>query len=205
MSWTKIRKIVAATRNPRKLRELRRLLDGLDIGVVPLDSFEGLTGVEETGSTFERNAALKALGYAAQTGLPCMADDSGLEVRALNGAPGVFSSRYAGPGADDGALCRKLLSELQNVPEGERDACFRCFIALASGEKIILTSPGEAKGRVIRQMRGKHGFGYDPVFVPEGFEKTFAQMEPEEKDALSHRAKALSEFKAKLEELLNET
>lgn len=203
MNWTKIQKIVAATRNPNKLRELRRLLGGLGIDVVLLDSFDGLTEVEETGATFEGNATLKALGYAAQTGLPCMADDSGLEVAALNGAPGVFSSRYAGPGADDKVLCRKLLSEMQHVPEGGRRARFRCAVALAADGKVILKAQGDARGRIVREMRGQNGFGYDPLFMPESFDKTFAEMEPREKDSISHRAKALAVFKAKLKKLLH--
>lgn len=198
----RIERIVAATRNPRKLEELRRLLRSLGIETVSLSDFEDLTEAEETGGTFAENARLKALSYCEQTGLPCVADDSGLEVEALGGAPGVFSSRYAGPGADDRALCNKLLSEMRSVPDGERNARFRCCVALAADGRILLSTESEARGIILREMRGKHGFGYDPVFVPEGAGRTFAEMEPHEKDALSHRGKALALFTEEMEKFL---
>jgi XTP/dITP diphosphohydrolase len=200
----KIEKLIAATRNLKKLRELRRLLEGVGLEVISLEGFSGLTEVEETGTTFEENARLKALSYSEQTGLPCVADDSGLEVEALGGAPGVFSSRYAGPDAGSRALCEKLLGEMRDMSDGKRGARFRCFIALAANGKVSLTARGEAPGKIIREMRGQHGFGYDPVFVPEGHERTFAEMEPEEKDALSHRGMALATFKRELKRLLVE-
>jgi XTP/dITP diphosphohydrolase len=195
-------KLVAATRNIEKLSELQRLLGDMDLDVVSLDSFTGITEVHETGVTFEENARLKALSYAEQTGLPCVADDSGLEVEALNGAPGVHSARYAGPGANSEALCRKLLAEMEDVPEGKRNARFRCFIAFAMDGEIAVTSQGEARGAVIREMRGSEGFGYDPVFVPEGHDKTYAEMPAHQKDKISHRGKALAIFKDKLSSLL---
>ena len=201
-----IEKLVAATRNLKKLEELRRLLERLALEVVSLEGFAGVAQVEETGATFDENARLKALSYTRQTGLPCVADDSGLEVGALGGAPGILSSRYAGPGAGGTALCEKLLREMKDVPDGQRNAKFTCSIALASGPEVLLSARGEAKGRIIREMRGQgfgRGFGYDPVFVPEGLEKTFAELEPDEKDALSHRGKALTEFRKKLKELLS--
>lgn len=197
-------KLVAATRNNRKLAEMRRLLERLGLEVLSLEEFGELREVEETGATFEENARLKALSYSEQTGLPCVADDSGLEVEALGGAPGVYSSRYAGSGADGRALCMKLLGEMREVPDGERAARFRSAVALGAGGKIILTARGEARGRIIRKMRGTGGFGYDPIFVPEGHDRTFAEMEPREKDGLSHRGKALAQFRKKLEELLSE-
>jgi XTP/dITP diphosphohydrolase len=200
----KIEKIVAATANPKKLEELKRLLDDFGLEVLSPGSFNRLEEVEETGTTFEENAHLKALSYAKQTGMPCVADDSGLEVDALDGAPGIYSSRYAGTGADGSALCGKLLREIHNVPEGKRGAGFQCSIAFANDGKVVLLAQGEVRGRIIREMRGSNGFGYDPVFVPEGFEKTFAEMEPDEKDSLSHRAKALAAFKEKLKRLLAE-
>lgn len=208
-AWTynsdmiKVRKLVAATRNPKKLEELHRLLGGLGLDILSLDGFEGLAEAQETGATFEENARLKALSYARQTGLPCVADDSGLEVEALGGAPGIFSSRYAGPGADSRALCEKLLREMSNADAGNRRGKFRCSVALASDGEVVLTAQGEARGIIIHEMRGGHGFGYDPVFVPEGFEKTFAEMEPQQKDSLSHRGKALAELRKKLDELLD--
>jgi XTP/dITP diphosphohydrolase len=198
-----ITKLVAATRNANKLRELRRLLTGLDLEVLSLQNFESLSEVEETGSTFEENARLKALSYTEQTGLPCVADDSGLEVEALGGAPGVYSSRYAGPGADDRALCSKLLGELRDMPDEKRGARFRCAVALGADGRIILTAEGRAQGRIVRQMRGSNGFGYDPVFVPDGHDRTFAEMQPQEKDSISHRSKALSQLRWKLEKLLS--
>lgn len=197
-----LKRLVAATRNANKLRELRRLLAGLDLDVLALEEFDGLQEVEETGATFEENARLKALSYTRQTGLPCVADDSGLEVEALDGAPGVYSSRYAGPGADGRALCSKLLGELADVPDEGRAARFRCAVALGAEGRIVLTSEGRAQGRIIREMRGSNGFGYDPVFVPDGYDKTFAEMRPQEKDSISHRAKALSQLRWKLEKLL---
>ena len=201
---TGIRKIVAATRNPKKLLEMQRLLAGAGIEVVALSEFDNITEAEETGTTFEENARHKALDYARQTGLPCVADDSGLEVEALGGAPGVFSSRYAGPGADGRALCEKLLKEMAEVPDDRRGARFQCFIALAAGDRVLLTAQGEAAGVIIREMRGTRGFGYDPVFAPEGHGATFAEMTPEEKDAISHRAKALAAFRAQLNKLMVE-
>lgn len=199
-----IAELVAATRNPHKLTELQRLLKGLDLEILSLERFEGLGEVEETGATFEENARLKALSYAQQTGLPCVADDSGLEVEALGGAPGVYSSRYAGPGADGRALCTKLLGEMHEVPDGRRQAQFRCAVALGFGERVILTTEGRASGRIIREMKGTGGFGYDPVFVPDGYDRTFAEMQPQEKDSISHRSKALSQLRWKLEKLLSE-
>lgn len=200
----KIKKLVAATANPGKLEELQRLLEDFDIEVLSLDGFSGIEDVEETGSSFEENAVLKAISYARQTALPCMADDSGLEVEALGGAPGVYSSRYAGPGAGSRDLCEKLLREMDKVPEGKRNATFRCFIALAADGETALGVQGEVKGRIIHEMRGNRGFGYDPLFIPEGRDRTFAQMGPEEKDSLSHRGKALAAFKIKLKALLVE-
>ncbi len=199
---SRINKLVAATRNPKKLHEVRRLLDGLGVKVAGLDTFETIVEAEETGATFEENASIKALSYAAQTGMPSVADDSGLEVDALAGAPGVFSSRYAGPGADDRALCTKLLAEMKDFPGHMRGARFRCCIAFACGPEVILTTQGSAKGRIIREIRGENGFGYDPVFVPEGHQKTFAEMEPAQKDKISHRAKAFAAFRSRFAELL---
>ena len=200
----KIEKLVAATANPGKLGEMQRLLEDVGIDVLSLDGFSGIEEVEETGSTFEENACLKALAYSQQTALPCVADDSGLEVEALDGAPGVYSSRYAGPGAGSRDLCEKLLREMGKVPEGKRSATFRCFIALAADGETALGAQGEVRGRIIHEMRGNRGFGYDPVFIPEGRDRTFAQMGPEEKDSLSHRGKALAAFKTKLKALLVE-
>ena len=197
-----IEKLVAATANPAKFKEMQRLLEDLDIEVLSLNSHDDIEEVEETGSTFEENARLKAAAYSIQTALPCAADDSGLEVEALDGAPGVYSSRYAGPGAGSRDLCEKLLREMNIIPEGKRTASFQCFIALAAAGEVFLTARGETKGRIIREMRGNRGFGYDPVFIPEGHDRTFAEMEPEEKDNISHRGKALAAFKRDLKVLL---
>ena len=199
-----IKKLVAATKNAKKLAELQRMLEGLEVEVIGLDEFPDTTEVEETGETFEENAALKALSYSKQTFLPCVADDSGLEVIALGGAPGVKSARYAGPGASDNERRIKLLEAMKDVPDGKRDTRFRCRIALVIDGEIILTAQGEVKGRIIHEMRGNRGFGYDPVFVPEGFDRTFAEMEPDEKDGISHRGKALRIFRSKLEEMLGQ-
>jgi XTP/dITP diphosphohydrolase len=186
-------KIVLATRNPGKLAELRRILAaaGASAAVTDLDDVPGMPEVAETGRTFAENALLKARAVAAFTGLPAVADDSGLCVDVLNGMPGVLSARWSGSHGDDGANLRLLLGQLANVPAGGRGAQFVCVAALvlpAGGEHL---AEGTVRGRLTRSPRGSNGFGYDPIFVPDGFEVTTAQMSAEEKDQISHRGKAL--------------
>jgi len=186
--------IVLATRNKKKIEEMkmimREVISEADINILIPDDFPQCREVEEDGNTFEENAVKKALYISECTGLPAIADDSGLEVDALNGAPGVFSARFAGAGADDMANSEKLLMEMKDVPRERRSARFVCCIALAV-KGTVLTFFGRVEGRIGTEMRGKKGFGYDPLFYPEGHDRTFAEMSDDEKNALSHRGKAL--------------
>jgi XTP/dITP diphosphohydrolase len=180
--------VVLATKNEGKLRELARILDTERL--VGLDTFPGAPDVPETEATFEGNALLKARAIAAYTGLPAVADDSGLCVDALNGMPGVLSARWAGKHGDDQANLDLLLAQVADVPEARLGARFVCAAALvdpAGGEWV---TTGEVVGRLIRERRGSGGFGYDPIFVPSGFQETTAEMTPEAKDAISHRGRA---------------
>jgi len=186
-------RLVLATANPHKVIELSRILSAGHVGVelAGLAGFPGAPDVAETGATFADNALLKARAIAAFTGLASVADDSGLCCDALNGMPGVLSARWSGAHGDDTANLRLLLDQLSDVPDERRGACFRCVAALAlpSGPEHI--SEGTLRGRLIREPRGSNGFGYDPIFVPEGDERTTAEMTPAEKDAISHRGRAL--------------
>jgi XTP/dITP diphosphohydrolase len=183
-------KIVLATRNQGKVAELRRILDGID--VVGLDEFPDASEVPETELTFVGNALLKARAIAAHTGLPAVADDSGLCVDAMNGMPGVFSARWSGRHGDDQANLDLLLGQLSDVAPEHRGARFVCAAAIAwpSGEED--TVEGHMDGVVIDAPRGTNGFGYDPIFVPEGDTRSTAELSPEEKDAISHRGKAFT-------------
>ncbi|MEN2985526.1 MAG: XTP/dITP diphosphatase [Thermodesulfovibrionaceae bacterium] len=189
-------KIVLASRNKKKADELRRILRDLDIILLSMEDFPDLEEVVEDGITFEENALKKARYVSKLTNLPALADDSGLEVEILNGAPGVFSARYAGETATDEDNISKLLSELKNVPFHRRKARFVCVIALVfpAGKEYIFK--GFVNGFITEKPRGSQGFGYDPVFQPDGYEKTFAEMEPSKKDEISHRGKALEELKS---------
>lgn len=164
-----------------------------------------LPEIEETGATFDENAALKAQAASLHSGMLTLADDSGLEVDALGGSPGVLSARYAtdnNKNASDGANRKKLLFALRDVSAPARSARFRCAIAVARGGKVILTSTGAVEGNIIETERGTGGFGYDPLFVPSGFDRTFAEMSTSEKAAISHRARALASLKPRLVELI---
>ncbi len=188
---------MVATRNRHKLEELRRILSGFPVELEGLDAWPACPEVEETGESFEENASLKASLVAGFTGLPALADDSGLEVDALGGAPGVRSARYAGTGANDRKNLEKLLHELEGVPAGKRTARFSTAIALAAPDgRVVRTFHGRAEGTIGFGPKGETGFGYDPVFYPLGYEMTFAQMGPARKDAISHRAHALRQLKA---------
>lgn len=185
--------VLLATRNAHKLAELRRILADLapELAVVGLDDVAPYPEVPETGATFADNALLKARAGASACGLPTVADDSGLTVEALNGMPGVLSARWAGRHGDDAANLRLLLDQLADVPDACRGAAFVCAAALvtpAGGETVV---EGRMTGRVVRAPRGTHGFGYDPIFVAEGQERTNAELPPPEKDAISHRGRAL--------------
>jgi len=187
--------LVLATRNPAKLRELARIL-GEQVPLAGLDAFGGAPDVPETGATFEANALLKARAIAQYTGLPAVADDSGLCVDALNGMPGVLSARWAGGHGDDKANLDLVLAQIADVPDPRRGARFVCAAALVDGAREVVVT-GTVAGRLIRERRGSGGFGYDPIFLPDGFEETTAEMTPEAKDAISHRGRAfraLAEF-----------
>jgi XTP/dITP diphosphohydrolase len=183
-------KLVVATRNPHKLAEIRRMLDVPGLELVGADDVPGLPDVEEDGATFAENAVKKAVTLAAAAGCPALADDSGLEVDALGGAPGVLSARYAGEGQNDGANNRKLLAALDGV--NDRTARFRCVIALADADGTCETVSGACEGRIVDAPRGTEGFGYDPLFLPAGHDLTFGEMGAELKDRISHRAAALA-------------
>ncbi|NWF52691.1 MAG: XTP/dITP diphosphatase [Nitrospirae bacterium] len=186
--------IVVATRNKRKVEEIKRILAEMPVKILTIEDFPECPEVEEDGRTFEENAVKKALNIARCTGKPSLADDSGLEVYALNGAPGVMSSRYAGPDSDDMKNIEKLLKEMDSLNDKKRSARFVCCIALAFPEGNIKTFFGYVEGIIGKEPKGSSGFGYDPVFYPEGHGRSFAEMSSEEKDALSHRGKALREF-----------
>jgi XTP/dITP diphosphohydrolase len=185
--------VVLATRNEGKIRELARILGGA-IALVGLDAFPDAPDVAETGATFEANALLKAHAIAAHTGLPAVADDSGLCVDALNGMPGILSARWAGGHGDDKANLDLVLAQIADMPDDRRGAHFFCAAAFVvpsvsgpAGEHVVT---GQMDGQLIRAPRGNGGFGYDPIFVPAGFEVTTAEMTAEEKDAISHRGRA---------------
>jgi XTP/dITP diphosphohydrolase len=185
--------LLVATQNLGKLRELRQLLADLPLELCGLADFHNVETVPETGDSFIENASLKAAGYATQTGRLALADDSGLEVDALGGAPGILSFRYAGEGASDGDRIEKLLAELSNNSVAERSARFVSAVVIADGAgKILNVSVGTCDGRINLAPRGSGGFGYDPVFVPNGYDQTFAELKTETKNKISHRALALS-------------
>ncbi len=187
-----IHELLIATGNKGKVVELRSLLAGLPLRLRDLSEFPAAREVEETGQTFSDNAALKAQGYAGQTGLWTLADDSGLEVDALGGAPGVFSARYGGEGLTDADRVTRLLEELSRTAAKDRRARFVCVIAIADPRgQVMNLSTGTCEGRIVHAPRGTHGFGYDPVFLPDGFEQTFGELTAEIKQDISHRALAL--------------
>ena len=197
-----MQRIVIGTRNPKKLKEIEAILSGLPVQLVSMAAYPDVPDVVEDGDTFEANAIKKAFVTADATGEWAMADDSGLEVDALDGRPGVFSARYAGEDQNDKANCRKLLAELDGVPAGERKANFRSVIALARPGEVLFTTEGRLDGVISTGPRGTNGFGYDPVFEVPGTGKTTAEMLPEEKNRISHRGKALEAFRARLMEML---
>ena len=188
-----MRKLVLATRNQGKVKEFQRLIQehSQDIEVIGLDSFPELPEIEETGDSFEANALLKARAVAEFTGLPALADDSGLCVDALNGEPGIYSARWAGVHGDDVANNAKLLDKLSGV--NQRGAKFQCVVALVipkeNGEQVLIET-GSISGFIVDEPRGEHGFGYDPLFAPHGSSLTFGEFPHGEKDKISHRGQA---------------
>ncbi len=192
-------RLALATGNRGKIREIEEALAGLDMEILTRDDFRDWPPLEETGKTFEENALAKALELARWSGMPALADDSGLEVEALGGAPGVDSAVYAGTHGDDASNLARLLREMQGVPPSRRRARFVCVIALASpaGERMLVRETCE--GAVAETPRGEGGFGYDPVFVPEGMDRTMAELSLREKNAVSHRGKALRRLRVMLD------
>ncbi|MBO0867445.1 MAG: RdgB/HAM1 family non-canonical purine NTP pyrophosphatase [Micromonosporaceae bacterium] len=194
-------RLLLATRNPKKLAELRRILGGDGrFEVVGLSDVDSYPETRETGATFAENALAKARDGVAHTGLPTVADDSGLAVDALNGMPGVLSARWSGAGGDaaardaaarDAANLELVLAQVADVPEQRLGARFVCAAALALPDGRSFVAEGTMPGRLVRSPRGAGGFGYDPIFVADGFTRTNAELAPEEKDAISHRGKAL--------------
>lgn len=195
-----VQKLVLATRNRDKVKEIKDLLSDTGIALKTLDDFPGAPEVEEDGATLEENAIKKAKQIADYTGLTSVADDTGLEVEYLGGRPGVFSSRYSGEGATYAENVAKLLRDLQSVPWEERGARFRCVVALCH-EGEVYTVEGVCEGVISEAPRGENGFGYDPVFYVPQYERTFAEMSSEEKNRISHRAKAFQALKRLLLEL----
>ncbi len=185
-----MQKLLIATHNPGKLLEYRSLLADLDLDVVNLDEAGIGFDVEETGSTFAENAILKARTYADASGLWTWADDSGLEVDALGGRPGIYSARYAGPDASDEDRYRKLIAELEQQPERDWRARFRCVVALATPDGRVETIGDTVEGIIIDGPRGDHGFGYDPIFFMPERDATMAELPAEIKNQISHRGKA---------------
>ena len=194
-------KIVVASGNAGKLREIARILGELDVTVVPQSEY-GVGDAEESGTTFIENALIKARHAASVTGLPAIADDSGLAVDVLNGRPGVYSARYSGPEADPEKNIDRLLTELQGVPDEQRGAtfhCVACYVTPDEAEPVI--AEGEWRGVILHERQGNGGFGYDPVFFDTELGRSSAELNAEEKNARSHRGKALQELARRLRDL----
>lgn len=185
-------RIVLASNNQGKVREIGQLLAGQDMEVLPQSAFD-IPEIEETGLTFVENAILKARNAAALSGLPAIADDSGLEVDALKGAPGIYSARFAGPNATDADNNRKMLAELEKTPEKERTARFQCLMVYMRHGKdpVPIICQGTWEGRILREPQGENGFGYDPLFFVPEKNCSAAELPAEVKNAMSHRGKAL--------------
>jgi XTP/dITP diphosphohydrolase len=192
-------KLLLASRNPKKLTELRRILAPRlpDLEVLGLADVRPYPELPESGATFADNALIKAREGLRHTGLPTGADDSGLAVDALNGMPGVFSARWSGRHGDDEANLQLLLAQLADVPDERLGAAFLCAVAYVDAEGEIVAD-GRMPGRLIREKRGHNGFGYDPIFVPDGYRQTSAELDRESKDAISHRGQALRALAEKL-------
>jgi len=191
--------VVLASGNPGKVREINQILSGLHLKIVPQSDFD-VPEAEETGLTFVENAILKARNAAQHTKLPAIADDSGLEVDTLNGAPGIYSARYAGKGAGDLANLKKLLADIADVPEDKRTARFQCLMVYMRHEldPTPIICQGTWEGSILFEPRGEHGFGYDPIFFVPTHDCASAELPPEVKNCLSHRGQALHKLVAAL-------
>lgn len=208
-------KILVATRNAGKVREIETALSPLPIKLLNLDDFPDTSSIDEVGQTYQENAALKALGYAKQTGVWALADDSGLEVDALDGQPGVFSARFASAHASDSDRNEKLIAELSGYGAKDRNARFVCSMALAGWPggrrasendepQLIKITEANCEGTIAVGPSGAHGFGFDPLFVPKGYDRTFGELSNEVKSRISHRALALAEMREFLKGWLSE-
>jgi XTP/dITP diphosphohydrolase len=196
--------LIVATRNTHKTREIEQIL-GSGLAVRDLTAHPEISEITESGMSFEENAKLKAIAVSKKLPDLVIADDSGLEVEALGGAPGIHSARYAGANASDKEKIAKLLRQLAKVDaKSDRRARFRCVLAVAHDGQILATVEGVAEGKIAERPRGLHGFGYDPIFIPDGFEETFAELPEELKNNISHRAKAIRKLQAQLLALCRE-
>lgn len=194
--------IILATSNEHKVHEIRKILKLKNIRVLSFADFSEKIDINENARTFEGNAAKKAKAAAKAFNMTAIADDSGLCVDSLRGAPGVRSARYVKPPVTARRLCKKLLKAMEDVPDDKRGAIFVCCVAIAQPSGRTRTIRGVCRGRIIREMKGSQGFGYDPVFVPEGFSRTFAQMPARKKNSLSHRGRAFLKAKATIETMM---
>jgi len=195
--------IVIGSRNPGKLVEIEAILQTFPVKLRSLAEFPDAPEVEETGTTFQENAEKKALELAAHLARKVLADDSGLEVDALDGAPGIYSARYAGEHGDNEANNRKLLENLEGLPLEQRTARFRCVIALAEPGRVLLTADGACEGQIAFSPRGTNGFGYDPVFLYPPDNMTFGELNESLKNKVSHRANALHQLREQLKDIFN--
>ena len=193
------KQIVIATGNAGKIREIRALYGDLPVEWIPVSQLGAYPDIAETGESFFENALLKAQGISEWAGLPTLADDSGLAVDFLNGAPGVYSARFSGPSATDESNTQLLLSKLDGVPDGQRTARFHATIVAWWGADDYERADGTCEGHIIGEPRGESGFGYDPVFVPDGETETFAQLGAEVKNGMSHRSRALEKLRGALQ------
>ncbi|MFS0751263.1 XTP/dITP diphosphatase [Oceanobacillus sp. 1P07AA] len=187
-----MKKIIVATKNKGKAKEFKEFFASFDIEAISLlDLPESIPDIEETGTTFEENAALKAEEISERFNTAVIADDSGLIIDALDGRPGLFSARYAGEPTNDQANIEKVLQEMQDVPEKDRNARFICVLAIAQPDQDTIFKTGFCEGEIGSESRGSHGFGYDPIFIPQGYEVTMAELDPKEKNRISHRKNAI--------------
>ena len=198
-----MKKAVLATKNKGKLKELKELLKDLNLEIIALDEFSDKIGeIIEDGKSFFENAMKKAKIVAEKTGLLAIADDSGLEVDALNGKPDIYSARFAGENATDEENNQKLLNELKDIPLEKRTGRFKCVIVAYRPDGKWISVEGTCEGKIALAPKGEHGFGYDPIFIPEGYDRTMAELTSEEKNKISHRGDALRRLKEKISELL---
>lgn len=186
-----LKRLLVATNNAGKIAELREMLSNVPLEILGLGDFDDVIEIEETGDTFDKNARLKAIGYAQQTGVMALADDSGLEVAALSGRPGVLSARYGGVDVPFSKKIDLLLGELRQATDEDRRARFVCSIAIADANgEVVFTANGICDGRIAQYPIGTQGFGYDPIFIPDGHKLTFGQLSAQEKHKISHRGRA---------------